>query len=111
LSQLPDMQPSQRPVRSFVRRSGRITAAQSRALAELWPRWGIEFRRDADLTGVFGAAPAVMEIGPGRELLAMAEQHPEQISAWRKIGHWPLPPLTSKCLTNVRLIATTRSSA
>jgi tRNA (guanine-N7-)-methyltransferase len=66
-------------VRSFVRRAGRITAAQCRALAELWPRWGIEFRPEPlDLDQLFGRrAPRVMEIGFGDgDLLAeMAAQH------------------------------------
>jgi len=31
----------QRPIRSFVRRAGRQTRAQERALRELWPRFGI----------------------------------------------------------------------
>ena len=32
-----------RSIRSFVTRSGRITEAQQRALARLWPKYGIEF--------------------------------------------------------------------
>ena len=31
-----------RTVRSFVRREGRLTAAQQRALEILWPRFGID---------------------------------------------------------------------
>jgi hypothetical protein len=31
-----------RTLRSFVRRTGRVTRAQARALAELWPRFGVE---------------------------------------------------------------------
>ena len=31
-----------RPIRSFVLRKGRLTSAQSRALDELWPHFGIE---------------------------------------------------------------------
>ena len=30
-------------IRSFVKRGGRLTAAQARALVELWPRYGVEF--------------------------------------------------------------------
>jgi len=44
-----------RKVRSFVRRPGRITSAQRRALTELMPRFGIEFQdRQLDLDAVFG---------------------------------------------------------
>ncbi len=56
-----------RTVRSFVRRSGRLTAAQQRALAELWPRYGIDYDgRALALAGLFGRdAPCVLEIGFG----------------------------------------------
>ncbi len=68
-------------MRSFVRRGGRITAAQGRAVAELWPRWGIEFQQaPLDFDRIFGRrAPRVLEIGFGDgDLLAeMAVQHPE----------------------------------
>ena len=32
-----------RSIRSFVTRAGRTTAAQQRALDELWPAYGVEF--------------------------------------------------------------------
>ena len=56
-----------RTVRSFVRRSGRITPAQERALKELWPRYGLDFSTDAlNLDQVFGrSAERVLEIGFG----------------------------------------------
>ncbi|MBV8062074.1 MAG: tRNA (guanosine(46)-N7)-methyltransferase TrmB, partial [Nevskia sp.] len=31
-----------RPIRSFVRREGRITPAQEQALERLWPRYGVD---------------------------------------------------------------------
>jgi tRNA (guanine-N7-)-methyltransferase len=78
--------PHQRPVRSFVRRAGRQTRAQERALAELWPRFGIAEPADGaaerlDLKATFGrAAPTVLEIGFGNgdALVTMAAQCPEQ---------------------------------
>jgi tRNA (guanine-N7-)-methyltransferase len=56
-----------RKIRSFVRRPGRITTAQKRALERLWPRWGIPFREERlDLDAVFGRrAPRVLDIGFG----------------------------------------------
>ncbi len=36
---------ARRPIRSFVLRAGRVTAAQERALTELWPSFGLRFRR------------------------------------------------------------------
>ena len=31
-----------KPIRSYVLRSGRITAAQKRAIDEYWPKWGLD---------------------------------------------------------------------
>ena len=55
------------PPRSFVRRSGRITRAQKRALEELWPAYGLEAATEPlALEQVFGRrAPTIMEIGFG----------------------------------------------
>lgn len=70
-----------RTVRSFVVRSGRATVAQQRALAELWPGYGIEYAPLAtDFDLVFGRkAPRMIEIGfgAGEALLAFAQAHPE----------------------------------
>lgn len=73
-----------RQVRSFVRRAGRQTRAQERALAELWPRFGLEPPAPGaspvlDLAAVFGRqAPCVLEIGFGNgdALVAMAAESP-----------------------------------
>ena len=69
-----------RGVRSFVVRAGRMTDGQRRALAELWPRYGVEFSpHPLDLDGVFGRnAPRVLEIGSGngQHLLGLARAHP-----------------------------------
>ena len=56
-----------RTVRSFVKRAGRKTAAQERALQELWPEYGIAYLEEPlDFGSVFGrAAPRVLEIGFG----------------------------------------------
>jgi tRNA (guanine-N7-)-methyltransferase len=70
-----------RSIRSFVIRGGRITAAQQRALGELWPRYGVEYEaRPLELAGLFGrGAPCTLEIGfgNGANLLALALAHPE----------------------------------
>ncbi len=56
-----------RAVRSFVRRAGRMTSSQQRALDELWPAFGIDYSEERlDLDQVFGrTAPRVLEIGFG----------------------------------------------
>ncbi|MGQ0658671.1 MAG: tRNA (guanosine(46)-N7)-methyltransferase TrmB [Chromatiales bacterium] len=68
-------------VRSFVRREGRLTAAQNRALRELRQLYGVPSGDDPiDLPGLFGRrAPCHLEIGTGSGdcLLALAQAHPE----------------------------------
>lgn len=70
-----------RRVRSYVRRAGRTTPGQARALAELLPVYGIGRPEGTlDLDRVFGRrAPRVVEIGfgNGAALLALAAAHPE----------------------------------
>ena len=69
-----------RGIRSFVMRAGRATAAQLRALEELWPIYGIESKEPLELDGVFGRrAPRMLEIGfgAGEALLAFAQAHPD----------------------------------
>lgn len=71
-----------RKVQSFVLREGRLTKGQERALAELWPRFGVEYApREVESSSLLGrAAPLVVEIGfgMGRSLLAMAQAEPEK---------------------------------
>lgn len=70
-----------RRVRSFVRREGRLTPGQARALEELWPRFGLECDAAVDLDAAFGRrARRVLEIGfgNGEVMLAAARAHPLQ---------------------------------
>jgi tRNA (guanine-N7-)-methyltransferase len=71
-----------RTIRSFVRRQGRMTVSQERALADHWSRYGLEFTGEMlDLDALFGRhAPRVFEIGfgMGDALAAMALSQPEQ---------------------------------
>jgi tRNA (guanine-N7-)-methyltransferase len=65
---MPDQTPSaRRTIRCIVRRNGRITGAQQRALDELWPRFGIHFEPHvAQPAQWFGRqAPCTLEIGFG----------------------------------------------
>lgn len=70
-----------RRIRSFVRREGRLTAGQQRALEQIWPRLGIEPGDELlDLDTLFGRrAPRILEIGfgMGDSLAAIAAAHPE----------------------------------
>jgi len=70
-----------RPIRSFVRRAGRLTASQQRALDELWPKLGLDFSPERlDFVLLFGReAPIVLEIGFGNgdSLVAQAAASPQ----------------------------------
>jgi tRNA (guanine-N7-)-methyltransferase len=71
-----------RPIRSFVRRTGRQTPSQQKALETLWPAVGIQHSADQlDLDAVFGrAAPTVLEIGfgNGETLVQQATENPDK---------------------------------
>lgn len=70
-----------RHIRSFVRREGRMTSGQTRALNELMPRFGIEPGESLiDLDVVFGGpGECHLEIGFGNgvSLLSMARANPQ----------------------------------
>lgn len=80
MSESPEREARRRSVRSFVRRSGRMTDSQQRAMRELLPRYGVAFGNTAlDLDALFGRrAPRVLEVGFGNgdSLLAMAAANP-----------------------------------
>ena len=70
-----------RPVRSFVLRQGRMSAAQQRALETLMPVYGVAFSGHAlDFDRAFGRrAPRVLEIGfgMGETTAAIAQMRPD----------------------------------
>jgi tRNA (guanine-N7-)-methyltransferase len=76
--------------RTYVRRRGRMTRAQARALATLWSRYGVDVRpgdssQVPDWTALFGrAAPVGVEIGfgMGQGLVDWAIRRPD----WNLIG-------------------------
>ncbi len=104
--------PFMRRIRSFVRREGRLTPGQQKALDELWPLFGIEADGQAiDFTHHYGRqAPVVLEVGfgNGESLLQMASQYPQ----WDFLGievHRPgvghlLKRLRELGLTNLRVM-------
>jgi tRNA (guanine-N7-)-methyltransferase len=69
-----------RTIRSFVRRAGRVTPSQLRALREVWPAFGIDYSEETlDLDAIFGReAPRVLEIGfgNGETLVQQAAAYP-----------------------------------
>jgi tRNA (guanine-N7-)-methyltransferase len=73
---------ARRTIRSFVRRAGRMTPSQQRALDELWPDYGVDYSDTPfDFNEMFGrTAPIVMEIGfgNGESLVELAAASPDQ---------------------------------
>lgn len=105
-------EPHKRRVRSFVRRPGRITAAQESALTRLMPVYGIPYTNERiDLDAAFGRrAPRVLDVGfgNGEALLTLAANNPGVDFLGVEvhepgIGHL-LMLLEKAGLTNVRII-------
>ncbi|MFO7593806.1 MAG: tRNA (guanosine(46)-N7)-methyltransferase TrmB, partial [Pseudomonadota bacterium] len=104
--------PYLRRIRSFVRRDGRLTPGQQRAIDVLLPRFGIEAGEEPlDLDTIFGrSAPRILEIGfgNGESLARIAKNHPENdyigIEVHRPgVGHL-LMRIEEFGLTNVRVM-------
>lgn len=105
----PDCPDGRRPVRSFVRREGRITSSQRRALVDLADlyRWPLDGSRPDTVTG--RAAPLCLEVGcgdgenvlaaalaaPGRDFIACEVHGPG-------VGHL-LNGIDAAALTNLRI--------
>ena len=106
-----DTERPRRTIRSFVRREGRFTAGQQRAMEEQWPFYGIESKQPLDLEQIFARnAPKHLEIGLGRgeALLAMAAACPDNdylgIEVHRPgVGHLLLNA-ARQGLSNIRVI-------
>ncbi|MDC9725132.1 MAG: tRNA (guanosine(46)-N7)-methyltransferase TrmB [Gammaproteobacteria bacterium] len=103
-----------RTVRSFVRREGRLTPGQERALELLWPLYGIDDGDDLlDLDTLFERkAPIVFEIGfgNGSSLAEMAAKQPGTnfigVEVHRPgVGHL-LKLIEERQLTNLRVACT-----
>lgn len=70
-----------RRIRSFVRREGRLTPAQARALDTWLPRFGVSAADLHDPASLFprpAAITAEIGFGDGDNLLATAQAHPER---------------------------------
>ncbi|MCG8670438.1 MAG: tRNA (guanosine(46)-N7)-methyltransferase TrmB [Pseudomonadales bacterium] len=77
----PKRERGERRIRSFVRRQGRLTEGQSRALEQYWQDYGLALTDgELDYDAAFGrSAPTILEIGFGNgdSLLAMAQHQPD----------------------------------
>ncbi|GLP98821.1 tRNA (guanine-N(7)-)-methyltransferase [Methylophaga thalassica] len=103
-----------RQIRSFVRREGRLTPGQQRALDNHWPVFGIDDDTDlSDLNALFGReAPKIIEIGfgNGASLIEMAKNQPDQdyigIEVHRPGVGQLLKAIDDEQLRNVRVACT-----
>lgn len=94
-----------------MRREGRITPAQQRALEEGWSRYGLTPVQTADLDMAFGrVAPRHLELGfgMGDALAEMAAAHPERdylgIEVYRPGVGSLFAKLAAAEITNVRVV-------
>ena len=101
-----------RPVRSFVLRQGRMSPAQSRALNDEWPAYGVDYAaRTLDFERLFGRrADVVLEIGcgMGETTAQIAAAQPERDFIGIEV-HAPgvgalLARIAAQSLRNVRVV-------
>lgn len=98
-----------RSIRSFVRRSGRLTPAQRNALENYWPVFGIEYREnELDLPDGFTVLKLEIGIGNGDALIQMAAADPLSLYLGIEV-HAPgigrcLNQIHQQELANLRLI-------
>jgi tRNA (guanine-N7-)-methyltransferase len=98
-----------RSIRSFVRRAGRITPSQKRALESCWPRWGIDFAcGELELPAGFDALKLEIGFGNGEALIEMASRDPRSLYLGIEV-HLPgvgrcLNRIEQQGLENLRLI-------
>ena len=100
-----------RTVRSYVRRSGRITSAQARAITTHWSRFGLEPESPVDLDAAFGRRAArVLEIGfgMGDALIALATREPERDFVGIEVYEPGIGRVLNRCaalgLDNIRVL-------
>jgi tRNA (guanine-N7-)-methyltransferase len=108
-----DKIPYLRRIRSFVRREGRLTPGQERAMEELFPKFGIKAGAEQlNLDTIFDrSAPRIIEIGfgNGESLAQIAKNHPDNdylgIEVHRPgVGHL-LQLIEEQQLTNLRVMS------
>lgn len=102
-----------RPIRSFVRREGRMTTAQKRALEKHWGCYGVDVEagKTLDLFCLFDrGAPVWLEIGfgNGEALISIAQHCPEVnllgVEVYRPgVGHL-LTRAAELTLSNIKVI-------
>ncbi len=88
-----------RSIRSFVRRGGRITPSQQKALEDCWPDYGIDYSRGLlELPGGYAAACLEIGFGNGDALLSMAAADPARLYLGVEVHQ----PGIGRCLRQAR---------
>ena len=106
---MPDENPSNRSIRSFVRRGGRLTPSQRNAIETCWSLYGIEFQQNMPpLADGFDAFKLEIGIGNGDALVHMASSDRDSLYLGVEV-HEPgigrcLNNTHQQQLTNLRLI-------
>ena len=102
-----------RLIRSYVKREGRLTSGQKKALEKYWNRYGIDYDgSELDLTEKFTRiAPLVIDIGSGmgETTIKIASEHPENNYLSIEV-HKPgvgslLRQINDHNLTNIRIMS------
>ncbi len=88
-------------IKSFVKRGGRLTPAQARAIERLWPLYGVDFTpAPLDLDALFTRrAPRIVEVGFGNgdALVSLAATRPDADF----VGIEVHPPGVGHCLLGI----------
>ena len=102
-----------RLIRSYVKRDGRLTSGQKKALDKYWNKYGINFDgSQLDLTKIFSrVAPLILDIGSGmgETTIEIASEYPENNYLSIEV-HKPgvgslLRQIKNNNLTNIRIMS------
>ncbi len=108
-----DYKHENRAIRSFVRRSGRLTPGQKSAFSNYWDQYGIDYRKQkieiSELKAGCSEFKLEIGIGNGDALIDMAEKDPASFYIGIEV-HQPgigrcLNEISSRSLPNIRLIS------
>ncbi|MFT5220516.1 MAG: tRNA (guanine-N7-)-methyltransferase [Gammaproteobacteria bacterium] len=95
---MPDIELKNRSIRSFVRRSGRLTPSQKNAIEHYWQFYGIEScAQPIELPTGFTSLKLEIGIGNGDALIAMASADTQSLY----IGIEVHEPGIGRCLNNI----------
>ena len=90
--------PKHRAIRSFVRRGGRLTPSQGKALEQYWPLYGLDFASSMPaLPDGFDALKLEIGIGNGDALIHMASLDPSSLYLGVEVHE----PGVGRCLNQV----------